>query len=436
MKGLERSGQQEIIDNALLDMGFDPGSRPDPATVNLAEFARLTGFTRSKCRTLAGKGFKAEPHGNSGPRDGAPKVMDGHEEVADRLLRKGVVNSSVVFDALVGDGYRGGLTTVKNYIREHEDLVPPKRSTSPARGTGMRYETRPGDLFQMDWGFTDVVDPRPARCRLACFAMVCHHCGTPYVEFFTNARQENLFIGMTHAFEELGVPDAVMTDNMKSVVDRRDSEGRPVWNAEYAQYMEHVGFRTILCKPRHPFTKGKVERLVGFVKGNFLAGRDFRDLTELNREAARWCREQSSRTRRALGHAPGAVHSSECLPALGTLEIDGEVERYLCPRRKVSFDGFVCYEGRRFGVPLWSGAKVVRVCREGGYLHVYDDDLSREFACHPVTWSPSDSLCEDQFARKAPEEHPTAPVAIGASRVAARPADDPFARFDFGGMSI
>ena len=33
--------------------------------------------------------------------------------------------------------------------------------------------------------------------------------------------------------------------------------------------MKNLGFETKLCKPRHPFTKGKVERLVRFVKDNF-----------------------------------------------------------------------------------------------------------------------------------------------------------------------
>ena len=78
---------------------------------------------------------------------------------------------------------------------------------------------------------------------------------------------------MLHAFSALGVPATVLTDNMKSVVVRRDADGRPVWQADYAEFMGVVGFRTRLCRPRHPYTKGKVERLVRFVKGNFLAGR-------------------------------------------------------------------------------------------------------------------------------------------------------------------
>ncbi len=60
----------------------------------------------------------------------------------------------------------------------------------------------------------------------------------------------------------MGVPEYVLTDNMKSVVIRRDLEGRPIWQVDYAAFMACVGFGTRLCKPRHPFTKGKVERLI------------------------------------------------------------------------------------------------------------------------------------------------------------------------------
>ena len=84
----------------------------------------------------------------------------------------------------------------------------------------------------MDWGFVAVERPGGERARIACFAMVCHHCGSAHVEFFPNARQENLLIGMLHAFSALGVPATVLTDNMKSVVVRRECrvsrEGRVV----------------------------------------------------------------------------------------------------------------------------------------------------------------------------------------------------------------
>lgn len=351
---------QEIIDAALREMAAEEGDGFDPQACNLAEFCRRTGLTRSRARTVRAHGFRALPHGNSGRR-AAPGVLAGHTGLVDDLLRKGVTNSQVIFERLLGQGYAGGLTTVKTYIAAHRDLVPAKRRQAAPQGCrGQRFRTAPGEAYQMDWGFVAVERPGGERAWIACFAMVCHHCGGAHVEFFPNARQENLLIGMLHAFSAPGVPATVLTDNMKSVVVRRDADGRPVWQADYAEFMGVVGFRTRLCRPRHPYTKGKVERLVRFVKGNFLAGRSFTDLDALNREAALWCAEQGGRWRRAAACVPMREHEAACSANTRPLEVTAEVERYLCPRRKISFDGFVSFEGHRYGVPYWY---VRRECR-------------------------------------------------------------------------
>ena len=89
----------------------------------------------------------------------------------------------------------------------------------------------------MDWGFADVLDYNSQTYRVACFAMICHQCGQRYIEFFPNARQENLFIGMIHAFQYMGVARFVLTDNMKSVVLHQDLEGHPVWQKDYETFM-------------------------------------------------------------------------------------------------------------------------------------------------------------------------------------------------------
>ena len=429
----ERIGLQEIIDKAIEDMAREAGDSFDIGRINLAEFSRRTGITRSRARTLKAKGFRVMPHGRCGMRAEAT-VMTGFTGVVDDLLRQGVTNSEVVFERIAALGYTGGKTTVKNYISAHADLVPAKRklAVAPQGNRGRRYRTKPGEAYQMDWGFVDVVDWAGASYRLACFAMVCHHCGTCYVEFFPNARQENLFIGMVHAFAVMGVPEHVLTDNMKSVVIRRDIEGKPVWQADYAAFMACAKFKTRLCKPRHPFTKGKVERLVGFVKGNFLAGRSFVNATDLNAQALEWCAAQSGRYRKAVDCVPAREHAGRCLPAASALERTQELAMYLCPLRRISFDGFVSYEGRRFGVPYWYPGKSCRVNRDGEWLHIYAEDLSRELAAHPVTWSRKDSFCEDQYADVQPVELPTAPVTATTARLEPPKGNPSFEKFDFG----
>lgn len=81
---------------------------------------------------------------------------------------------------------------------------------------------------------------------------------------------------------------------LKIVVIRRDYDGLPVWQRDYERFTKPVGFQTKLCKPRHLFMKDKVERLIHFVKDNFLAGRTFWNVTDVNLSTLDWCDEQKS----------------------------------------------------------------------------------------------------------------------------------------------
>ena len=317
--------------------------------VNLAELSRLTGISRQRLRRLKRLGFRDVPVRR--PRSG-PSVLDGFTTVIDDLLRSGVTNSVVCLERLKERGFSGSLSTVKRYICAHRDLVPaPRRLVDPQGSRGIRYSTQPGESFQLDWGFTNVLTPEGDEFRAACLAMVCHHCGKRYVEFFPNARQENLFIGMIHAFTYMGIPKNVRTDNMKSVVVRRDTGGRPVWQKDYESFMNTVGFETRLCKPRHPFTKGKVERLIRYIKDNFLAGRVFWNFNDLNEACLQWCGNGNSIYHREIDDIPEKLHAQRCMRTARPFEENPEILIYLCPLRRISFDGFVNYEGRRFGVP-------------------------------------------------------------------------------------
>lgn len=422
-----------IVAQAIEEIKSEQGQGFSIERVNLAELERRTGISRARLRRLKGNGFKDLPHGMTG-RANRRTVLTGFESVLDGFLRKGVRNSSVCLEALKGMGFTGSQTTVRDYLRGHLGLMPAERRTVEVQGSrGRRYSTEPGETFQMDWGFTEVhVRDTGEVFTAACFAMVCHHCGRRYVEFFPNAKQENLFIGMLRAFACMGVPKYVLTDNMKSVVTRRDCSGQPVWNLEYGAFMKAVGFRTKLCRPRHPFTKGKVERLVRFVKDNFLAGRTFWNFNDLNEAALRWCDRRNRTYGKALDMVPETEHGSSCLPAAKELPDGPELLFYMCPERRVSFDGFVNYEGRRFGVPYRHPGRTVRVCRRGTTLFIYTPDLKECLTTHEVTWSRRDRFCPDQYMDPLqPEEFPTQKVTTAIDRIASPLHDDAFDRFNF-----
>ena len=90
-------------------------------------------------------------------RDGAPptrpkrrpSLLDSYRAEVDRLLAEGVWNAVVIFRELQAQGYRGGLSILRDYIR-------PKRALRPGRAT-VRFETAPGQQLQSDWGELETV---------------------------------------------------------------------------------------------------------------------------------------------------------------------------------------------------------------------------------------------------------------------------------------
>ena len=420
-----------ILAQVLDEMKAQKGKNFSFQNVNLSELERLTGISRQRLRTLKKNGFVAVPHGRTGRKE-PHSVLDGYTSVLDNLLKQGVTNSVVCLERLKECGFTGSLSTVKRYIASHKSLVPARRQlVAPQGSRGHRYTTSPGEYFQMDWGFINVSTPYGQEYTAACFAMICHHCGMRYVEFFPNAKQENLFIGMLHAFAYMGIPEYVRTDNMKSVVVRRDLEGNPVWQKDYEAFMRTVGFKTRLCKPRHPFTKGKVERLVRFVKENFLAGRQFWNYSDLNAAALEWCNNQNRNYQKAIDEIPENLHNNLCVGNLKVLAEDVEILKYLCPLRKISFDGFVNFEGRRFGIPYRHVGRLARICRRNDLISIYSEDLKELLVTHDVTWSKKDRYCVDQYPSLSPEELPTAPVKVLVKQLETKPKAIGFEKFNF-----
>ena len=428
MKEILGNGLDNIVSQALQKMKEVQGESFRIETVNLAALQRMTGISRARLRRWKRNLLSPEQCSRK-----KKSILSDYTSVLDHLLSSGISNTVICFERLKQLGYTGGHTTVKCYIRQHRYIIPAKRKQVARHGNrGRRYHTPPGAAYQMDWGFVYVTTDYGIVIKCACFAMICHHCGQCYIEFFPNAKQENLFIGMIHAFRYMGIPKYILTDNMKSVVIKRDFEGRPIWQKDYEDFMKTVGFQTKLCKPRHPFTKGKVERLVRFVKENFLVGRSFLDITDLNQSALDWCNRQNAVYHRATDCVPQQLHETSCSKRTASLLETQQIFRYLCPLRKISFDGFVNYEGRRFGVPYRYTGSLVRVRRENTQLYIYSADARSLLVTHMVTWSKQDRYCKDQYANpEQPEEFPTAAIHTEIRKLPLPASNLSFEKFNF-----
>jgi hypothetical protein len=90
------------------------------------------------------------------------------------------------------------------------------------------------------------------------------------------------------AFQELGaVPEIMTYDNMTTV--GRHTGPAAVWiNPTFKRFADQYEFKIVILPPGAKERHGKVERPFHYIEHNFLAGREFQDLEELNRRADFW----------------------------------------------------------------------------------------------------------------------------------------------------
>ena len=97
--------------------------------------------------------------------------------------------------------------------------------------------------------------------------------------------------GLEAAFAYFGgVPRELLFDQMKAVIleDHRADGGKLLENPEFLRFARHWGFRIRACRPYRAQTKGKVERPVRYVRGNFIYGRDFLGDADLDAQRGHW----------------------------------------------------------------------------------------------------------------------------------------------------
>lgn len=273
-------------------------------------------------------------------------------------------NARVLFRELREQGYPGGYDTVKNFV------APLRKKQGPSEMT-VRFETRPGEQAQVDWGSSQVWFGE-TRERVRFFVMTLGYSRRMFVRAYPNERLGALLEAHEAAFGFFGgVTEEILYDNPKTMVIKREG-GTVVLHGVFEDFSRHWGYAPRFCRPYRPQTKGKVENGIKYVKRNFLAGRRFRDLRHLNEELERWNREVAdTRIHGTTGGRPVDRFNEERLVPCPT------VPPYMAGlpgTRTVSREGWVHWKGQRYSVPLSWGPVTVRVREEQGVLVIETPD--------------------------------------------------------------
>lgn len=285
-----------------------------------------------------------------GTPEAAPRLVRGskvdayQEQIRRWIADDHLLNCETMYRRLQAQGYTGRISILKDFVRP---LRPP---AAAARRPVLRYETKPGEQLQFDWG-EFVYEQDGQTHKLFGFTAVLSYSRMRFVTFVKRTDAPTLIRCLIAAFEAFGgLPRAVLTDRMKTVLLDMES-GQPHWHPRFQELVSALGISPRVCRSYTPQTKGKVERSVGVVKHDFWPGVCFTDLDDLNRQAAAWCTELNARVHQTTHVRPVDRWAEE---GLRPWPEGWAWERFTAEERQVSWDGFVSFDGVLYGLPSCS----------------------------------------------------------------------------------
>src|ERR1700693_2340549 len=210
----------------------------DRQGLTIAQTARALGLHPQTVATWVARS-RFEPR-RSRPRS---SVLDPFKPRIIRLLDSHPYSAQQIFQRLREEGYRGGVTILRDYVR---CIRPTKRPVY------LKLHFVPGECAQVDWGAYGTVAVGNTRRRLSFFVMVLAFSRQMFVEFTVSQTMEHFLACHDHDFAR------------------------------------HPGFAIEACNVARGNEKGRVESGVGYVKKNFLHGLELTDFSTIHAAAQVW----------------------------------------------------------------------------------------------------------------------------------------------------
>ncbi len=302
---------------------------------SIKEIARQTGRSRNTIRRVL---REAGPSGFRKPERSS--CLDSFKPYLRERFETSGLSAVRLLPEVQAMGYTGSLCTLRRYLHtlrpEQERL---KKLT-------VRFETPPGKQAQADWAYCGrFPDAAGQIVPVYVFVMVLSFSRMLYVEFTSSMHLSVLIRCHMKAFEFFGGwPHEILYDNMKQV---RLSQQE--LNPLFVDFANHYGFAIKTHRIRRPRTKGKVERMVHYVKNSFLNGRTFSDFADLNAQSQHWLAHiANARVHATTKQRPVDLRLREGLTVPNSIAPYRLAELVT---RKAGFDGFVRFERSRYSLP-------------------------------------------------------------------------------------
>ena len=222
-------------------------------------------------------------------------------------------------------------------LREQYGFAPPSRQT------GIRDALPPGYEAQVDFGQYKMKDMYDRTVRIYFFCMVLSYSKMGFVYFSGEPFTTKTAIeAHKFAFRYFGGRTQTVMYDQDRVFVVSENLGNILFVPEFEDFVKKAGYSVVLCRPRDPQTKGRVEAFVHHVKESFLDGRIFTGADSLNSAALAWLDKYANAKPHYLTKRPPRELFIEEVKYLKAVPQEGyrPIEiRSITDRHTVRFDG-------------------------------------------------------------------------------------------------
>jgi transposase len=316
------------------------------------------------------------------------KILDPYyDEIVSELETYPNITSAIIYDHLRErhESFAPSYRSVRLYVTAlREELGIP--TEVKIRQYTEVVEQPPGYQAQVDMGQKVMTDPFGKKVRIYIFAMVMSLSRKKYTYFQDHPFNAQEFVAAHDlAFRYYGGRTQEIVYDQDRVMAVSENAGDLVLTEVFEGYRRYAGFSIRLCRGFDPESKGKIESVVKYVKGNFLACRVYHGTSSLNSEGLAWLdRTANTKIHEMTKMVPDVVFMQEQrhLKPAPTLGKPSEPKTAIIRKSNV-----VHYQQNRYEVPKGTylpGREARIVLDEEGGVSFYDSKTGELLAAHLV----------------------------------------------------
>jgi transposase len=278
-----------------------------------------------------------------------------------------------------------------------------KSSEESVRQCDKLPETPPGQYAQVDFGEYWMRRDDSRRVKVYFFASVMNRSRRKFI-FFSRTPFTSALAIYAHqlAFKFYGGKPREIIYDQDKVFLSSENLGDLILTKAFQAFVASEHFQCVFCRKSDPQSKGKIENVVKYVKYNFLRGREFRNIEDLNESGLRWL----ARTANGLPHSttkriPDEAFKEEIPylePYTGTPTHPQDGMREYLVRK----DNTVNYHGHFYNVPsgTYNGdGTYAWVCVKDGCVEIYSNETGKRLGRHPLARIPGEAIIDETIQR-------------------------------------